>query len=920
MPDASTAGEAAELRFAEFQARQENEPGVAFDAWLEDQPADLHPPLREMHRDLLAFPRIDHGALFSRGSAGSIPSPGSAHGVGSRIGDFQLLRFLGRGGMGQVWEARQISLRRRVALKLLAPGAELDERAQQRFAREAEAGARLQHSGIVAVHAYGVTDGEAYIAQELVGEGCTLRDFIDDARKAFEEPAGFYRKVARLFVQVAEALQAAHDAGVIHRDVKPQNILITPDDQPKVADFGLARLADAAGISRTGDFIGSYAYMSPEQAMARRIGIDARTDVFSLGVTLYEVLTLSRPFEGDTSQQVLEKILYADPPDPRTIRSRTPRELALISLKAMEKRRERRYPSMRAFAEDLQRYLEGRPIAARAPGAARRAGRWAKRNRRAVLAGLLVPVLTAAGLLVDRTLDDRARAAKLEELSRLEHWQRRFRDLRTHDPASLPEMRALVSEAESLIARRPEHERRLADLRATARSRSDGEAERDRRTHERFDQWRLEAARRERAEPTRDARAIEAGYQAQADPIAAGGLPAPELVELEAQLARRRTWCFDHGARQWEHDALAAHLAGLDALTAENGPLERVRRAIRFASLVRRRTLLDEAAARWERAIASITDPTVCPSYGGLSIEPQLGLLPLDRNPETGLWEFLHVQSGERPRRGADGASWELDAASGMVLVLLPGGRFQMGVSEGEADASDDERPAHAVDLDPFFVSRYEMTQAQYRRWMGRDASAYTPEHRYVDDLTHPLEQVSWYDAMEVTRQLGLALPTEAQWEYAARAGTATPWWTGVDRESLRGIANVADGSALEDPECDWLEAEKWPEYRDGYVVHGPVDSMRANPFGLHHVHGNVAEWCLDRFGGYGEHPVLDPRTGERLIPPPAWRVHRGGSCKSTAREVRSSYRNLAQPEFREYSIGVRPVRQLEGGWRWGER
>ncbi len=229
------------------------------------------------------------------------------------IGDFRIIREIGRGGMGTVFEAEQKSLNKKVALKVLLPE-RVDKRAIAFFAREARAGGRLSHPGIVTVFAAGESEGIHYIAQELVTGRGTLRDFIDDARAKSELEADHYRKVAELFAAIADALQTAHDSDVIHRDLKPQNILITDDGRPKVTDFGLAKITTELSISRTGDIAGTYFYMSPEQVTARRIGIDSRTDIFSLGVVLYEALVTARPFDGDTSHQVAERILFHDPP------------------------------------------------------------------------------------------------------------------------------------------------------------------------------------------------------------------------------------------------------------------------------------------------------------------------------------------------------------------------------------------------------------------------------------------------------------------------------------------------------------------------------------------------------------------------------------------------------------------------------
>ncbi|MCH2101753.1 MAG: serine/threonine protein kinase, partial [Planctomycetes bacterium] len=254
---------------------------------------------------------------------------------GKRLGDFELVRELGSGGVGTVWEAKQTSLGRRVALKILAPNFSFSAGSLQRFQREAEAGARLTHRNIVGVYQVGETDGVHYIAQELVEGGYTLADRILESQKS-SLGKDYYRSIAEAFAQIADGLQHAHDDGTIHRDVKPSNILIDKEGNPKVSDFGLARVEDSLELSRTGELAGTPFYMSPEQAMSKRVGIDHRTDIFSLGVSLWEALAMQRPFEGDTSQQVLEKIITETPADPRKIRSKCPGPLAVICLKSME--------------------------------------------------------------------------------------------------------------------------------------------------------------------------------------------------------------------------------------------------------------------------------------------------------------------------------------------------------------------------------------------------------------------------------------------------------------------------------------------------------------------------------------------------------------------------------------------------------
>ncbi len=338
---------------------------------------------------------------------------------GQLLGDFELVRWIASGGMGQVWEAKQVSLGRTVAVKLLLNGMVADDQLNF-FLREGRAGGRLNHPNIVQTIGQGTSKGLAWIAQEFVAGSCTLKDVLDDLRSAGDvPPPEYYRLVAQFIGSVAGAMQLAHEAGVIHRDIKPQNILVTADDQPKVTDFGLAKIMNEVSLSHTGDFAGTYYYMSPEQVAARRMGIDHATDIFSLGVVLYELLTLRRPFEGDTGHQICEQIVTTEPPDPRSIRSQCPKDLSVICTKALEKARADRYASMAGFASDLRRYLVGEPILAQPPGVYQRVVKWSKRNRAAAVAAFagIVALLSLSLAAAVAIRSARSAHERREELS-----------------------------------------------------------------------------------------------------------------------------------------------------------------------------------------------------------------------------------------------------------------------------------------------------------------------------------------------------------------------------------------------------------------------------------------------------------------------------------------------------------------------
>jgi serine/threonine protein kinase len=351
--------------------------------------------------------------------------------VGKRLGDFEVVRELGRGGMGVVYEARQVSLNRQVALKVLAGGLGLTPKAVQRFHREAEAAAKLYHTNIVPVYATGEHDGTHFYAMELI-DGSSLDLVIRQMRHAtadqpppdptapeaaaalgttgpYAPPATatpfaggtslssggqYFDTVARLVADVADALEHAHKNGVIHRDIKPSNLLLSQAGRLSVNDFGLARVLEQPGVTLSGEFVGTPAYMSPEQVAAGRVPLDQRTDIYSLGATLYELLTLEPPFRGRSRDEVLGQIVQKDPRPPRKLNKKAPVDLETICLKCLEKDPDRRYQTAGAMAEDLRRYVNRFAIAARRPGPVTRLRKWLRRNP--ALAASIACALAAA--------------------------------------------------------------------------------------------------------------------------------------------------------------------------------------------------------------------------------------------------------------------------------------------------------------------------------------------------------------------------------------------------------------------------------------------------------------------------------------------------------------------------------------------
>ena len=456
---------------------------VEVDAYVQDYP-DLGDELRDCLQayDLVArvAPAVASG--MSQASNGNLQA--------EAIGDFRILREIGRGGMGVVYEAEQLSLGRSVALKVLPYAAMLDQKAITRFKNEARAAATLDHPNIVPVHAVGNERGIYYYAMSLVdgqtlaemihhlqnqisdasasSERLSIENLVGDRRQTMESRSTsqldptidsgqnttvgtsertnghadptlgdiqvaistnhsrfdrrFFHSVAKLGAQAADALDHAHQHGIVHRDIKPGNLMIDKHAKLWVTDFGLARIESEAGMTMTGDLIGTLRYMAPEQALAKRIVVDHRADIYSLGASLYELLAFRAPFDGRNREELLEQIAFTDPKPLRHVNPSVPHDLQTIVHKAISKNPDDRYDTAQELADDLRAFIEDEPIKARPLSLAQRTTRWAVKRKSLVASVAAVLILAVIGLSISNAMIAHQRnvATEAERRERIE--------------------------------------------------------------------------------------------------------------------------------------------------------------------------------------------------------------------------------------------------------------------------------------------------------------------------------------------------------------------------------------------------------------------------------------------------------------------------------------------------------------------
>lgn len=782
--------------------------------------------------------------------AEALPTEGAA--FPRALGDYLLVAVIGRGGFGTVYRAeQQRPLRRSVAVKVLNPG--MDSRdVLARFAGERAALQRMDHPGIARLLDAGATpEGRPFFVMELV-EGPPL------LRLCRERQLPIHERID-LFLAVLDAVQHAHQKAVVHRDLSANNVLVATVDGrllPKIIDFGIAKsLADpllvGGAMTMRGTLMGTPEYMSPEQAAGQVEAIDTRTDVYSLGVQLYELLCGELPIPsvvlraqglaGMAEQIATHPVPPASERAAPEVQKLLRGDLDAILGKAIAKAPDDRYATVAEFAADLRRYRNHEPVAVAQPTLLARLVKFVRRNR-----AISVAIAVAAAALILATIvltvSLQMTQAALASVERQKGELGRKADEGFRLLANEERLREANAAADLLPPPWPQH----------------------RDAYQAWERRHADPLRRELDKTRESRRLVEARRLPTSPPFAdpADQHLATALLRLERNL---------------------------EAFFADGT-------AARIGRLRERQSQIADSTARfadaWQstRQALRVSDGKVAArAYAGLKLEPIAGLAPLGIDPTTRLAEFLdlasHAPDAPLPARRDDGAL-ALPDGCGIVFVLLPAGSVRLGAYRGEPglpqndpDASDAELGGESVRLQPFLVARTELTIAQWRHLQGLGAA---PGARA--DL--PATGIDWQQAHDVLQRFDMALPTEAQWEYACRAGSPTPWHWGAD------AGPATDFAVLQLPVQ-------------------PVGSRRANRFGLHDVHGNVAEWCRDAWHRYGALALRDGdgRRGEPRGDEP--RVVRGGAAGQPLVAMRSAARLALPPGTARDDLGVRPVRRL---------
>jgi formylglycine-generating enzyme required for sulfatase activity/serine/threonine protein kinase len=769
----------------------------------------------------------------------------------------------GQGTILQVWDE---DLRRHLAMKVLLGNSDVserrstpvDSRALARFLDEAQVTGQLDHPGIVPVHELGVDDaGRVYFTMQLV-RGENLRSVFEKVERG--EEGWTLTRVVSVFLKICEAMAYAHAKGVIHRDLKPANIMVGRYGEVFVMDWGLARIVDREDRRD----IRLQEETATSQIRTERGDLSADSPVVTMDGDVVGTPSYMSP------EQALGRLHEMGP------------HSDVYSVGAMLYHLLARHapyvkPGMHVSARTvLYRLQEGPPDALdeRAPDAP---AELIAISSRAMEREPLRRYRDTSALAADLSAFLEGRVVSAYETgatAELRKWVRRNRGT----AAALAALVVLAIGAGLTFAvvesnRKNEVSAAYTEL---ARERDENQALSDVMTSNvLLDEVSLLV------------------------PSSAGIERMRRWVERTEDVLSRRDFLRARllpDAVLWasiSRAELEQHLARADELAAVES---QVRHRLAAAESLYARSI-EQRENDW---LAARADVRASGAYGGLELTPQLGLVPLRKDPGSGLWEFWHVLSGEEPRASTDG--YEVTPESGMVLVLLPGGEFVMGSPPDEVGHEQDE-VQHDVTVAPFFLSKYETTQSQWERTMGANPSYFRPgeaKGAVVTSLVHPVDSVDCLQAETFATLLDLRLPTEEEWEFACRAGSDARFHWGPEDSDLEARENLADQSwsaLVAAPNL--VELGRPAPWDDGYPATSPVGSFEANAFGLFDMHGNVGEWTSSAYArdyskvGRGTTQALD-------------RVARGGNHHWGPSFARSALRQPVRPANSNRTLGVR--------------
>ena len=763
---------------------------------------------------------------------------------------YEVVESLGHGGMGAIYKARQKQPQRVVVLKVMLNGRFASRKYRVRFEREAQAVARLKHPGIVSVYEYGEVNGQPYFTMEYV-EGANVKEYA--LRHDLDR-----RQICELMMKICKAVAYAHQRGVIHRDIKPTNILVDGEGNPRLLDFGLARLAgdyeeEQPQMTEAGEVMGTPSYMSPEQTVGRADEIDVRSDVYSIGVLFYELLTDSLPYRTDRSRPLesLRVIREYVPKRPSAVNPKVDADLDAIVMKCLEKEKDLRYQSAVELSEDIGRYLRGQPVEARPSTTFYHFRKLLWRHRNFVLPFSALTAVVAA--LVAVFVWKMSAAEKHAMRSAQEADRAMVQAQGRHDKLLkfVMELQSVRRKVESLLAEgRWEEAYRIASF----------------------------------AEENLPPEAALNGFAQEARSAIATGT-ADEAAKVRDLIRQMRF----HDAR--DRIQGLAELAERLELSALAGQMQEAVKGFDEACWQSLFSYIQQNR-RSARALQGFL--AECPGNPHARQAHEL-LDQFIASIRFTQWPFDLDEARNRQKITAEVLELpveytvELPGGSGVKFALVPAGESVMGCAREGKGFNADQEPEHPVRISsPFYVSATEVTREQFEAVTGR-----APNGAPAGAAPNLPATVSWQDAQLFCSKLSarnrdrltIRLPSEAEWEYTCRAGS----------DGLYSYGDDPGGQEL----SDWA----WYGGNSEGRAH-PVAQKKANTWGLYDMHGNALEWCQDWYDAryYLSSPLENPAGPEAGT----YKVLRGGSWADGAEELRSAYRKAVPSESARPTYGFR--------------